>query len=302
MGWASEKMGVDFWGRDVAGGITGQTGAEASMAGAQLQHDAAMAGIEVQKEGLANIRQDLNPFVNSGRGQLDNLNSFLNNDFNPTSGLVNPQNIQADPGYQFRLNQGFDQIQNSAAARGKLSSGGTLSALEDYRQGLNNTFVSQDTNRLMGLRDQGFRENMAMNSNRFNQLFDASRMGQNAAAQTGTAESGTANNITDLLGQSGNAMAAGGMGAAQSYGQGAQNAVGIAGGLLAAFSDERLKENVSRVGKMDDGTPIYTYSYKGDENKLMHMGVMAQEAKKNHPDAVMRDPKTNYLKVNYGAL
>jgi hypothetical protein len=50
------------------------------------------------------------------------------------------------------------------------------------------------------------------------------------------------------------------------------------------FSDERLKHDAERVGYTDDGLPIYTYKYNGD-NKTQ-MGVMAQDVEKKHPDAV----------------
>jgi hypothetical protein len=42
---------------------------------------------------------------------------------------------QQDPGYQFRLGQGTDALQNAAAARGTLNDSGTLKALLDYGQG-----------------------------------------------------------------------------------------------------------------------------------------------------------------------
>lgn len=78
-------------------------------------------------------------------------------------------------------------------------------------------------------------------------------------------------------------------------------ALGIIGaGLQAApflFSDRRLKEDVKRVGKMDDGTPIYTYRYIGGDTHLM--GVMADEVKT--PEAVMTLPNGLQM-VNYGAL
>lgn len=57
---------------------------------------------------------------------------------------------------------------------------------------------------------------------------------------------------------------------------------GIAG--MLPFSDERLKENKRRIGKTDEGTPIYTYNYKGDD--VPQIGVMAQELEKKRPDAV----------------
>lgn len=46
-----------------------------------------------------------------------------------------PADIMAqDPGYQFRLDQGLQGLQRSAAARGTLLTGGTLKALDRYNQ------------------------------------------------------------------------------------------------------------------------------------------------------------------------
>lgn len=78
--------------------------------------------------------------------------------------------------------------------------------------------------------------------------------------------------------------------------------LGILGGLsplLGLFSDRRLKENIRRVGAMDDGTPVYVYSYKGDP--VMRMGVMAQDVEKTRPEAVMTH-SSGFKMVNYGAL
>jgi hypothetical protein len=50
------------------------------------------------------------------------------------------------------------------------------------------------------------------------------------------------------------------------------------------FSDERLKENVQKVGETNDGQPIYRYNYKGD--KRTQIGLLAQEVEKDHPEAV----------------
>ncbi len=62
------------------------------------------------------------------------------------------------------------------------------------------------------------------------------------------------------------------------------SAAGLAVAALAAFSDRRVKKNVKRVGKTDGGTPIYTYQYKGSPKT--QMGVMAQDAERNSPEAV----------------
>jgi hypothetical protein len=44
------------------------------------------------------------------------------------------QTFKQDPGYQFRLQQGQQALENSAAARGTLLTGGTAKALSDYGQ------------------------------------------------------------------------------------------------------------------------------------------------------------------------
>lgn len=72
-------------------------------------------------------------------------------------------------------------------------------------------------------------------------------------------------------------------------------------GLQAApllFSDRRLKEDIKRVGKTDDGLPVYTYRYKG--SPTVHMGVMAQEVQKKKPEAVHK--VGGFLAVDYGAI
>ena len=56
--------------------------------------------------------------------------------------------------------------------------------------------------------------------------------------------------------------------------------------VLAGFSDRRLKEGIRRVGQADNGLPIYTYRFKGDDSGRTHMGFMADEVEKRHPEAV----------------
>jgi hypothetical protein len=57
-----------------------------------------------------------------------------NNGGGGLSGIGQPSTaaLQADPSYQWRLQQGLDAVQRSAASRGTLLTGGTLKALNDY--------------------------------------------------------------------------------------------------------------------------------------------------------------------------
>jgi hypothetical protein len=64
------------------------------------------------------------------------------------------------------------------------------------------------------------------------------------------------------------------------------------------FSDRRLKHDVKRIGKTDDGLPIYSFKYKGDEKEQTHVGFMADEVEQVKPEAVGVHP-TGYKTVDY---
>ena len=79
-----------------------------------------------------------------------------------------------------------------------------------------------------------------------------------------------------------------------------QNIMGGLFGLGSSFimsSDRRLKKDISKVGKIDDGQNIYTYRYKA--GGPMQLGLMAQEVEKKHPEAVLKD-STGMRAVDYG--
>lgn len=54
------------------------------------------------------------------------------------------------------------------------------------------------------------------------------------------------------------------------------------------FSDRRLKEDITKVGKTEGGNNVYTYVYKDDPTRTQQTGVMAQEVKKRNPEAVRK--------------
>jgi hypothetical protein len=62
--------------------------------------------------------------------------------------------------------------------------------------------------------------------------------------------------------------------------------VGQMAGMAAMMmmSDRRLKDSITRIGELDDETPVYTFKYKGEET--FHVGVMAQDILETHPEAV----------------
>lgn len=79
--------------------------------------------------------------------------------------------------------------------------------------------------------------------------------------------------------------------------------VGAVGSLQPwKWSDERLKENIEPIGKMNDGTNIYRYNYL--DGGPTHFGVMAQEILETKPEAVTVQPLFGkpFLAVDYAKL
>ena len=79
------------------------------------------------------------------------------------------------------------------------------------------------------------------------------------------------------------------------------NLIGAGGKAGAAYlqSDLRLKSNI-HFENIENGYPIYTFSYKNDPEKVKYRGVMAQDVKDTMPDAViMRD---GFLAVDYNKI
>lgn len=70
-------------------------------------------------------------------------------------------------------------------------------------------------------------------------------------------------------------------------------------GIMAAFSDIRLKDNIELVG-MEKGFNIYYFNYTFDPF-TKYKGVMAQEVQTIMPDAIIEN-ENGYLMVDYGKI
>jgi hypothetical protein len=73
------------------------------------------------------------------------------------------------------------------------------------------------------------------------------------------------------------------------------SAIGGLGGLFA-LSDERVKEDMRKVGETDDGINLYSYRMKGSPQT--QVGVKAQDVKRKKPKAVMTGAD-GLLRVDY---
>lgn len=110
-----------------------------------------------------------------------------------------------------------------------------------------------------------------------------------------------------------NQMRAGGnmMGGLQS-GQATAGQQGVSGAGQAAqlaataasiymMSDRRLKRDVTEIGRLPSGLPLYTYRYVWDAPEVWRVGVMAQDALELIPSAVAAHP-SGYLMVDYAQV
>ena len=63
-------------------------------------------------------------------------------------------------------------------------------------------------------------------------------------------------------------------------------------------SDRRLKHDIKHIGETNDGEPLYSFKYKGDDTT--HFGPMAQDVEKRHPEDI--GLAGGYKTVNYDAV
>lgn len=120
---------------------------EQAIAGVQASSDAAATGVEGAtagaQTGATTAAQQANellaPFLQAGTGALPGLQDTVNQRFD----------FSADPGYDFRLQEGIKALERSSAARGTLAGGRTLKELTRYGQEFGSNEYSRAFDRFM---------------------------------------------------------------------------------------------------------------------------------------------------------
>jgi len=175
----------------------------------QLANDPASAGVKTQLEGIrdqltqaegmsdptkreaakAQLTEQLSGFAQGlgpEHGDLATKMQSIQSQFdvgygNDPQSAWSPEVIQSKlestPGYQFRMNQGLQAMERSAAAKGNLLSGNTLAAAQEYGQGM----ASQEyQNRLSQLQNT-----VGTNASSINQQAGLLQGAGNQMSQTG---------------------------------------------------------------------------------------------------------------------
>lgn len=132
---------------------------------------------------------------NNPSDQFGYLAQTWNHPFNAPTDITE----QNDPGYKFRLAQGQQALQNSAAAKGGLLSGGTAKSLSDYNQNAASGEYGNVYNRALGEYQQNYNIFKQNQNDLFNRFATLSGIGQTSAGQLNSAGSSAANNISNTL-------------------------------------------------------------------------------------------------------
>ena len=313
----------------VEGGFTAIAGAQAAkragraqMAGASeamnIQRRERDKSLERSKEAEERARADLQPFAGAGREAMVGLQEGLAG----SSRLVSDPNaqrqfIQDNPFFDALAERSTRTLFQNQAARGKLGSGQTAEALQNSILLLGSDLLNQNLQQ----RAQVNKQFQGLVNTGLNAATSQAGISERAGTTDVSTRLDVANQLADLRTQSANAQAASIMGrfnarnagnirasqgalqglstVTDSFGGGGiggmMGGAGGAGGGGFSLCDIKAKENIKRVGKLNNGLNVYTFNYKGDDT--VHMNVMAQEVERVNPDAVKEIDGLKYVNM-----
>lgn len=233
---------------------------------ANKQVAASKEAAQVQKEAGEQIRADLSPFREAGAKALPQLTGLV------TDTRQQRKFIEKNPFFDALAGRATETVLQNAAAQGRVGTGGTAEALQKSLVLLGSDLLNQ----------------------RITQSQNLAVLGQSAAAQQAQNTQATANQIGELALQRGN-IGANEIATQGNIFQGAIGNLGQSAGLLANLCDIRAKENIKKVGHLDNGLPLYKFNYIGD-NKT-HINVLAQDVEQVFPEAVIEKEGYKYVKM-----
>jgi len=218
---------MTFW---VAGSVVVSSliGGEAAGNAADVQAGAANRAADLQyKQYQENVARQ-KPFYDAGVNALPEL--LAASKYTPFS----MQQFQQDPGYAFRLKEGQQALDRSAAARGGLISGAALKAATRYGQDMGSQEYMNAFNRYQverAARLQPLQSLTGMSQTTANTLGTA---GQNMASNVGEAQqSAAAARASGYVGQA-NALTSG-LGTYLNYSQGQNMMAALRGGGASRY-------------------------------------------------------------------
>jgi hypothetical protein len=135
--------------------ISGFLGSNAATQAATTEAQALEKGIKLQGKIAEQARADALPWMEAGRGALQQLTGELGLSSTGVGGTPFQSRFEKTPGFDFRMQEGSKAVVNQLNALGMKNSGAALKALERYGQGLASEEYGNYLNRLSGLSGTG---------------------------------------------------------------------------------------------------------------------------------------------------
>lgn len=207
----SPEVGIPA-GASLLGGLLSSQGQQAA---ASTSADAANRAIELQdRQRQAEIAR-LQPQFEAGTNALRQMQGGAFTQ--PEAFAYSPNKYVASAGYQSSLEEGLRGVRNRFAAGGGTLSGAALKATEEYgrRKALQDQREFDATDYARAL--DAYNSRVAQSNTGYNRLAAMAGLGQTAGTQIGTAGQNYATNAGNLMGQAGQATAAGQLGMGNTY-------------------------------------------------------------------------------------
>jgi len=186
--------------------------------------------------GLSNMTSTLQPYMQLGQRTMPDIEGRARMGVDPTLTGFNMQNYFNDPGYQFRLQQGQQGINQAAAARGNFFSPATMQALGQNQQGMAATGYEEAFNRYMSEQQGLYGQQMGNQQQMYNQLAGLLGYGSQATSQLAQGQYGTAQSLGQNQMQLGSDLANLQMGRQNPYASALQGVVSGAGAGMGAYN------------------------------------------------------------------
>ncbi len=209
--------------------------AKASKAAGDSQYAAALVAADEQRRQYDQTREDSLPFIESGQSAVEEQSRLLGLAGDAASegygSLAKPftmADYQADPGYNFRLEEGQKAIDRIASRGGRNFSGRSLKDASRWGQDLASDEYGRAYDRYN--RDQDII---------YNRLGGLSGRGQSSSISLGNIGQSSANAISNLTTSGASARAAGNVAANNAWQSGLADVTNIAGNALGNYGSTK---------------------------------------------------------------
>ena len=152
--------------------------------------DAANNAAKAGTDQFNQTRQDQMPWMNAGSSAVNQLSAGLQpgGQFTQTPNVLQAPTLaqlQMDPGYAWRTQQGVGALTAAGAAAGNLGSGALGTALINYGQGAGSQEYQSAFDRFMQTQNSQFNQTNMNQNTLFNRLSGVAGTGQTAVQQVG---------------------------------------------------------------------------------------------------------------------